>query len=241
MTLLLNLYLGHLLGDFVLQPAWLVMAKRRGITGLLIHTAIIGLCTAAILFEELSSLWNIVLLAMAAHLAIEVFSIRFRAFEHVSGLSVFLVDQALHMASLVILVWLATPVAPVGEITTFGFSVDPAVVAMACGLVVVTFMGSIIIFELANAVGPDSWNRDILPWSVERVVGMVERGTALLAGVLTNPIVMIAVFIPRIIWALRRPSEERARQMLIATAGLAICILTWAFVIFTSSIARAGS
>jgi hypothetical protein len=241
MTLLLNLYLGHLLGDFVLQPGWLVVAKRRGINGLLIHTAIIGACTAAILFRELASLWNIVLLAMAAHLAIEVVTIRMRGFERLSGLSVFLIDQALHMLSLVILVWVATPIAPVTEITTFGFSVDPAVVALACGLIGVTFMGSIIVFELLNAVGPDSWDRDILPYDRGRILGMLERGTALVAGVLINPILMIAVFIPRVIWGLRLPHEERARQMVIATTGLIICIVGWAFVIFTSAVARAGS
>jgi len=240
MTLLLNLYLGHLLGDFVLQPGWLVMAKRRGIAGLLIHTGVIGICTAAILFQELSSLWNIVLLAMAAHLGIEVITIRMRNIERLSGLSVFLIDQTMHILSLVILVWFATPIAPVGTITTFGMSVEPAVVALACGLIAVSFMGSIIIFEVVNTVGPGSWNRDILPYNRARILGMIERGVALLAGVLISPVVLFIPFLPRIIWATQQPPEERARQMLIAATGLLITAVGWAFVVFTSAIASKG-
>ena len=240
MTLLLNLYLGHLLGDFVLQPGWLVMAKRRGAVGLLMHTGIIGLCTAAILFQELSSLWNIVLLAMAAHLGIEVITIRMRSFDHLSGLSVLLIDQAMHILSLIVLVWFAVPVAPVGDITTFGLTVDPAVVALACGLIAVSFMGSIIIFEVANAFGPDSWKRDILPYDGSRIFGMVERGVALLAGVLLTPVVLFIPFLPRVIWALRHKDEQRAQQMLIATTGLLIVVAGWASVVFTSAVAHAG-
>lgn len=33
MTLVLDLLLGHLLGDFLLQPGWLVSAKRQGLSG----------------------------------------------------------------------------------------------------------------------------------------------------------------------------------------------------------------
>jgi hypothetical protein len=240
MTLLLNLYLGHLLGDFVLQPGWLVMAKRRGINGLLVHTGIIGVCTALILVGELGSLWNIVLMAMAAHLGIEVITIRMRSLKRLSGLSVFLIDQGLHILSLVVIVWFVAPIAPVDTITTFGFVVDPAVVALADGLIAVSFMGAIIIFEVTNAVGPDSWNRHILPYDMPRILGMLERGIALLLGVLVNPVVMVAAFAPRVIYAFRQEPDARARQMVAATAGLIVCIVGWAFVVYTAAVARGG-
>ena len=234
MALLLNLYLGHLLGDFVFQPGWLVMAKRRGVAGLLIHVSIIGLCTAIILYADLASLWNIVLLAMAAHLAIEVITIRMRAIQRLSGLSVFLIDQAMHITSLVILIWIATPVKPIDEIATFGRSVDATVVALACSAIGVSFLGSIVIFEAANAFGPDSWNRDILPWSLPRILGMVERTTALLLGVMVSPALLVVPFIPRVLLALREPPDERARNMLVATVGLFISIMGWGLVLITS-------
>ena len=110
MELLLNLYLGHLTGDFVLQPGVLVAAKRKGLAGLLIHVGIIGLTTTAILSYDIAALWNLVLLATAAHLLIEVITIRLRQ-GRLSGLSVFVIDQGLHMLSLVVLVLVASPVA----------------------------------------------------------------------------------------------------------------------------------
>jgi hypothetical protein len=247
MTLLLNLYLGHLLGDFVFQPGWLVVAKRRGVKGLLIHTGIIGACTAIILIGEIAAVWNIILLAMAAHAGIELITIRMRTFRHMSGLSVFLIDQAMHIVSLVVLVYVATPWIDVEEVTTFGQVVDPAVVAFACALIGVSFMGSIIVFEVSNTVGPDTWNREILPYDRARITGMVERGAALVLGVAVpalggalGPVLMVLPFIPRIVYATRQEGEERARQMVIAATGLIICVFGWSFVIFTAALARGG-
>ena len=188
MTLLLNLYLGHLLGDFVLQPGWLVVAKRRGVSRPSHpHRDHRRVHRSYPLRRTSHRSGTSCLLAMAAHLGIEVITIRMRGLERLSGLSVFLIDQAMHIISLVILVWVATPIAPVNEIKSFGLTVDPAVVALACGLIMVTFMGSIIVFEILNSVGPDSWDRDILPWNRARILGMLERGTSLVLGVLINP------------------------------------------------------
>ena len=247
MTLLLNLYLGHLLGDFVFQPGRLVVAKRRGVKGLFIHTGIIGACTAVILVGEFSALWNVVLLAMAAHAGIELITIKMRTFRRMSGLSVFLIDQAMHIVYLVVIVLVATPWVNVETVTTFGRVVDPAIVAFACALIGVTFMGSIIVFEVSNTVGPDAWNRDILPYDRARIVGMVERGVALLLGVAVpvlagalGPVLMVIPFMPRVVYATQRDPEERARQMVIAATGLIICIVGWAFVIFTAAVARGG-
>ena len=38
--------LGHLIGDFVLQPYWLVLAKRTGWPGLFIHVGVVTFVTA---------------------------------------------------------------------------------------------------------------------------------------------------------------------------------------------------
>ncbi len=238
MTLLLNLYLGHLLGDFVLQPGWLVVAKRRGVAGLLLHVGIIGTCTAIILFRDLSSLWNIVLLVMAAHVAIEVITIRARMGTSLSGLSVFLVDQALHITSIVLLVALAEAQTNPEGIATFGYAMSTAMVAFLCALVAVTFMGAIIVFEINNSVGPDSWNMELLPYDFGRVAGMVERGASLALGVLVHPALLFVPFLPRIILALAKKPEERARQMLIATTGLVVCTVGWALVAGVALAAR---
>lgn len=241
MELLLNLYLGHLLGDFVLQPGVLVAAKRKGLPGLLTHVGIIGAVTAAILWADLAALWNIVLLAVAAHLLIEVITIRLRLSGRASGLSVFLIDQGLHSLSLVLLVWLASPLADVEHVRTLGMDVSPSWVALACSFVAVTFLGSIFVFEVVNAFGPRSKQRDILPYDAGRIVGMVERGGSLLAATLlpaslgiVDPLAPVAflvfAFIPRALYSLSQPAEDRAYQMLLAAAGLCICALSLAFV-----------
>ncbi len=241
MALLLNLYLGHLLGDFVLQPGRLVAAKRNSLVGLLIHVGIIGGVTAVILYADLASLWNLVLLATAAHLAIEVITIRARNSGTLSGLSIFVIDQGLHILSLVALVWIASPVANVEQIRTVGMVVDPSVIALVCALIGVTFMGSIIIFEVANEFGPESHRRVLLPYDRERIVGMCERGAALTTAVLAPavsgishpllpPLILLLFFVPRVVHALRCPLEERAYQMLVAVAGLMTTAIGLAFV-----------
>ncbi len=241
MELLLNLYLGHLLGDFVFQPGILVAAKRKGLPGLLTHVGIIGAVTAAILWADISALWNIVSLAVAAHLFIEVVTIRLRTSGRASGLSVFLIDQGLHVVSLVVLVWLATPISDVEQVRTFGMDVPASWVALACGLVAVTFLGSILVFEVINAFGPISRQRTILPYDAERIIGMLERGAALLAATMipavvgtSEPFVPVALlviaFIPRTIYSLSQPAENRAYHMLFAATGLCLCALAFAFI-----------
>ena len=56
-ALALNILLGHLVGDFLLQPGWMVAAKRRGLAGLLTHTGVIILCTGVVVIRELHWLW----------------------------------------------------------------------------------------------------------------------------------------------------------------------------------------
>lgn len=241
MTLLLNLYLGHLLGDFVFQPGRLVVAKRSGVLGLAIHVGVIGAVTAAILFSQLNTFWNIVLLAMAAHMGIEIVTIKARNSQKLSGLSIFLIDQAMHITSLVVLVLVAAPEIGTTEILTFGSSVDPVWVGLACALIAVSFMGSIISFELVNSVGPSTWNRDILPYDLPRVLGLVERGSALLFAVLLHPAMLVFPFLPRVMLALRKPEEEKAKQMLIATSGLLVTAAGWALVMMVSMSAHGST
>src|SRR5450759_5465019 len=60
MALFLDLLLGHMLGDFLLQPGRLVAAKRDGWRGLLLHTSIVGLTTALATLGTMSRAWLVV-------------------------------------------------------------------------------------------------------------------------------------------------------------------------------------
>ncbi len=230
MALLMELYLGHLLGDFVLQPGWLVASKRDRVWGLLLHVAIIGACTALILGGLTYDLWNIVLLAMAAHLAIEVVTIRIRATSRISGLSVFLIDQGLHIVSLVVLVWVGSRFVNIEATEAFGRSVGVPALALACSAVAVSFMGAIVCHETVNAFGPESKRRVLLPFDAGRVYGMLERVLALFAAVMISPAAIVLPFVPRVVYSMRRPADDRAYDMIVATAGLIMAAVGWAFV-----------
>jgi len=230
MGLLLNLYLGHLLGDFVFQPGWLVAAKRDRVTGLLLHVTVIGICTAALLGSHVIGLAGVVLLAMAAHLAIEVLTIRLRAFDGISTLSVFIIDQGLHITSLIALVWASSRISEIERIRTFGLDVGPSVLALACALIGVMFMGAIIVHELGNSFGPVALRRAILPYDLPRVYGMLERGSALLLAILVHPALVLAPFVPRAVYLARLSRERRTMQLLAVTGGILVCIGGWAAV-----------
>jgi len=234
MALLLELYLGHLVGDFVLQPGWLVAAKRDGVWGLLLHVAVIGLCTAVILGGVVIQLWNIVLLAMAAHLAIEVVTVRIRATSRMSGLSVFLIDQGLHVVSLVALVWIGSQLMDIETATAFGVTASIPALALACAVVAAAFMGAIVCHEVTNAFGPESKRRVLLPFDWARVYGMLERTVALVAAVLLNPAYLALPFIPRVVYLWRKSADDRAYHMIIAATGLVMATIGWLFVVLVT-------
>jgi hypothetical protein len=231
MGLLLNLYLGHLVGDFVLQPGWLVAAKRRGAPGIVLHGAVIGICTALLLYADLAELIDVVLFATAAHLAIELATIRLRSGTHASGLSVFIVDQALHLVTLVLLVRLVSPWTEVESLRTLGYELGPATLAALCAFIAVSFMGSIIVMEVVNVWGPDAARKDILGYDVARVYGMTERGSALALSLLVHPALMLAPFVPRVARALISSHQTRSSETLTAATGLVVAALGWAFVV----------
>ncbi|MDO8987006.1 MAG: DUF3307 domain-containing protein [Coriobacteriia bacterium] len=230
MALLLELYLGHLIGDFVLQPGWLVAAKRDKVWGLLVHVVLIGLCTAIILGGALIELWNIVLLAMAAHMVIEVVTVRIRATNRVSGLSVFLFDQGLHIVSLVALVAIGSQLVDIDTTDGMALAMGVPALALACAIVAVGFMGAIVGHETVNALGPISKRRVLLPFDTQRVLGMLERVSALLLAVLVDPVFMLAAFVPRTVYMWRRSADDRAYHMIIAATGLVVAAAGWLFV-----------
>ncbi len=224
MELLLGLYLGHLMGDFVLQPGKLVAAKRGGVAGLLIHDAVIGVCTAAVLYPHLGIYWSIVILAMAAHLSIEVVTLRIREIRRMSGLGVFIIDQGLHALSLVTLVWAAAYWTAIEDIRPFGLDLDVNGLATATATIATAFLGSILVHETANLSGPAVRRRDILPLDLPRVAGMAERATAYLLATLLTPGLMLLPFIPRLLVSLRSSAEDRKYHALAAGTGLALCL-----------------
>jgi hypothetical protein len=67
----LGLMLGHLVGDFVLQPYWLVIAKRNGWRGLFIHVGVVALVTAILVWGSIPNWWVWIIILFIGHLLID--------------------------------------------------------------------------------------------------------------------------------------------------------------------------
>ncbi|MDI6692391.1 MAG: DUF3307 domain-containing protein [Anaerosomatales bacterium] len=227
MALFLRLLLGHVLGDFAFQPGRLVRAKRSGLAGQVLHASIVTACTAAVLADALPVAWPAVALAGAAHLAIEYLSVPARKNGGRSGLVVFVLDQALHILSLVLIsLGLSAPVAP--AIAWMRMSVVQ--LGLVDGIAIVSLMGAILAFEVrASALGNgEQPENSLLAFDGARVYGMIERAAALYAAAATPvPIVGYAAFVPRLAFALAHPPAVRARHVSEALVGTLLCTGTW--------------
>ena len=236
MVLMLNVCLGHLIGDFLLQPGWMVVAKRRGLPGLFGHSLVIMLCTAAVLASDLAWVWWVVALAGAAHLLIEVVTITLRQRLSLSGAAVFTLDQLLHFASLACIVWIAGPEIWQAATHTFTFELAPAQIALADGLLFVTVLGSILVFEIDHVAGVEE--RAILPYDVPRFLGMAERGAALLAAVVVHPAFALVPFVPRAVGAAMVTETARRRRIVDLASGVALSALAYCFIIAVGTLSR---
>jgi hypothetical protein len=190
------LLFAHTLADFVFQTNWMAANKRNPLA-LGLHLAIVYALTAA----ALGSLHLAILVLALAHLGIDVGKLILTAVWKASqGLAPFLIDQALHLASLLALaLWLPdlwaqglwAPGAIVtgddGGILGTGLWSDevalpvtilPSLMALAAGLVIATRAGG---FAVGLLVGPFA---DKLPATLAaeslpgagRVIGHLERG-----------------------------------------------------------------
>lgn len=236
MALFLMLLLGHLLGDFVFQPGRLVVAKRHGHAGIILHTGILTALTTLVLLGDIGRLWPAAALAGLAHLGIEHLSVRARKLMEANGLALFLLDQALHVVSLVIIAAAFGPAEPMISVWT----VSLTMLAAACGMIAVAFAGSILAFEVRVAFlgdGADGPAGPILRLDLERVFGFAERGAALGVALGSGaPALGILVFVPRLVFALIGPMPDRARQMSEAFVGLAICSTVWLMVVAAATV-----
>lgn len=229
MELFAILIIGHLVGDFLLQPGWLVAAKRSGLFGLLLHAGIIGVTTAALIPLDLVRFWWLVLLACAAHMVIEVLTISLRQRTPMSGMAVFIADQVFHAASLGALVFVARRDFLHESTSLLWFDLDVTQLWTIAGILFVTLFGSILVFEAINRYGAEEDRRELLPLDLPRIMGMVERGTSLVAAIWITPAAIIVPFLPRFIaYIMSETGSIRRRRLITALTGLILNVITFA-------------
>ncbi|MFQ5576839.1 MAG: DUF3307 domain-containing protein [Anaerolineae bacterium] len=209
--LFLRMYVGHLIGDFVLQPLWLAIAKRNGWPGLLLHVAVVTFSTAVMIWSVIPGwlLWSGVLFVV--HLAID----QFRTFVFTDnskgkGFLLLNLDQATHVASLLIISWLATGEAPPPMGVVFGqlMAPDNARLALFAVVIVLVWAAPILEVELLVAIlsfKTPSNNASVVPINLsDRITGSLERVVGLSLGLLAP-----LAFVPRFWWMMRQNHNNR--------------------------------
>lgn len=228
MALFLGLYLGHILGDFVFQPGRLVLAKREHQGAAILHSAIVAVCGAIVLAGEIRAVWPAVAIAGITHLGVEQLSIGARRTSDSRGLTVFLLDQGLHVVSLAMIALLSRDAVP-AVIGMWPTSLE--FLAMVCGVTTVAFAGSILVFEVQSARRDGAGTDPILRLDGARVYGMAERAIALLIALLApSPLLGAIAFLPRAVTAALTRKDVRTRHIVAASVGLGLTAIAWVLV-----------
>lgn len=104
--ILAKLILASLLADFVFQPSWLVHRKTQGLGGLLVHGLIYFVVSMGVGFGSWSSAyWTIAVALAIVHMAIDWGKVQVDSSQRGGywPVATFLVDQSLHLMSIVAL------------------------------------------------------------------------------------------------------------------------------------------
>ncbi|MBN1994723.1 MAG: DUF3307 domain-containing protein [Anaerolineae bacterium] len=205
LSFFLLLLLGHLIGDFVLQPYWLVLAKRSGWSGLLIHVGVVTFVTAILLWASaVPNWWVWVIVLFIGHLLID----QFRTFVFVDnsrgkGLFLLLLDQLAHVVLIVILAWLATgwAFADLQILTTPFASNEQLMMVYLIGLAILIGVTPVLEVEVAVtalAVQGTNLNHTVRVDFSDRLLGGIERVVAVFLILIGYGLLAPLAFLPRL-------------------------------------------
>jgi hypothetical protein len=133
--------LAHLVADFILQPYWLVLRKRRW-DGLLLHGAIVLACMLLLPLADSRtlSLWPAMLAITAVHIAADWWKVNHGSRVPGPPIVSFMLDQVIHIATLSVVLSLALPTEMV-----WGMAGSPvaSTAAYACAYIAAAFAAPI--------------------------------------------------------------------------------------------------
>lgn len=228
----LRLLVGHLLGDFVLQPLWLAMAKRKGWNGILIHVSIVTGVTGVMIWGSIPRWWIWLIVLFVIHVFID----QYRTFVFLDnskgkGVMFFIFDQIIHVLSLVLISWMATGESAENLSAIFAQSLtaENAILFIFSLFVIAVWVIPILEIELLVAIlsfqeQPETGKSkkiiepihlsDRLSGGVERTISLIMFGTGF--GLL-----MPLVFIPRFIW-MRKQNPPANRLSPLTKSGTSL-------------------
>ncbi|MEW5958749.1 MAG: DUF3307 domain-containing protein, partial [Chloroflexota bacterium] len=200
----LRLLLGHLIGDFILQPYWLVLSKRKGWVGLFIHVGVVTFITAILAWDSIPNWWVWIFILFIGHLFID----QFRTFVFTDnskgkGLLLLFLDQLAHLLLITLLAWAATgwDVSDLGLVLSDTGSGQYSLMVYLAGLA--TMIGVVPVLEAEITVAVWAAQGREVGYTVEistadRLVGSLERIVAAALILLGYGYAAPFVFLPRL-------------------------------------------
>ena len=204
LSFFLRLLLGHVVGDFVLQPYWLVLAKRKGWPGLLIHVGVVTFVTAILIWGVIPNWWVWVIVLFVIHLFID----QFRTFIFVDntkgkGLVLLFLDQLAHFLSIVFIAWAATG----WTFSDLSMLTDPnapnqyRMMAYLIGLAILISTAPVLEAEITVAVWAAQGKevtKTVAIGAKDRILGSLERIIGSIIILASFGLLAPVVFIPRL-------------------------------------------
>ncbi|MDM8520435.1 DUF3307 domain-containing protein [Anaerolineales bacterium HSG6] len=223
LSFFLLLTLGHLIGDFTLQPFWLVLEKRKGWRGLVIHVGIVTFFTAILVWGLIPHWWVWIIVLFLGHLFIDQFrTFVFTDNKKGKGLLLLALDQLAHIVLIWIIAWLAlgSPFNHLYLLTTNNYyQLLMYLIGLAALIGVIPVLEVEITVAVWEAQG-QTMDKIVAITSADRLLGGLERSTAMLliALGLSNGLAFLAplVFVPRLGLMIRR-GELKADRTAVTT------------------------
>ena len=226
LSFFLLLTLGHLIGDFTLQPFWLVLEKRKGWTGLVIHVGIVTFFTAILVWYFMPYWWVWIIVLFLGHLFIDQFrTFVFTDNKKGKGLLLLLLDQLAHIILVLIIAWMALgwPFNHLYLLTTRNYyQLLMYLIGLAALIGVIPVLEvefTVVVWEVQG----QAMDKIVAITSADRFLGGLERSAAMLLIALgvSNGMALLAplVFVPRLGLMVRR-GELKADRTAVTTKVL---------------------
>ncbi len=241
----LAILLAHLLADFPLQSYRIALGKRRGFAAYLQHGLIHGIVLLGCLTlfarpwtQRSPGAVGAMLLYLGVHLAIDFLKHRVLIYHWVAdSVGTFLVDQALHVGSILVLVWWWLPPGVIRSGSPWGWSLasQDRVLQAAVVFVAVVFGGGYLIRyltrNLSTGAGRALGESATQLRNAGLYIGWLERFLILAALLMQAPSLVGLILAAKSIARFPELKEEFAEYFLIGTLLSVSIALVGAFLL----------
>lgn len=205
LSFFLQLLLGHIVGDFVLQPYWLVLAKRKGWLGLIIHVGVVTFITSILAWGTIPNWWVWMIVLFVGHLFID----QFRTFVFTDnskgkGLILLVLDQTAHVLLIMFIAWAATgwTIDSLALLPSLDAPNQYRLMAYLIGLAALISTAPVLEAEITVAVWAvqgQEINHTLKIDTADRVLGSIERITAMVLILAGFGWIAPLLFVPRLL------------------------------------------